>query len=86
MPMRPFLAGHAFDDDAVAAMGLAFDRACRAFELVDRENPVTKILAHKIIEAAQAGERDPDRLYEAVRRWATRREPLPDAGRPVKTA
>ncbi|HUI98054.1 MAG TPA: hypothetical protein VLX44_20015 [Xanthobacteraceae bacterium] len=86
MPMRPFLADHAFDDDVVAAMGIAFDRACRAFALVDKEDTVTKVLAQKIIEAAQTGERDPDKLYETVRRWATRRDAPPpgDAAPHVK--
>jgi hypothetical protein len=74
MPIRPFLAGHVFDDEVVAAMGIAFDRACRAFALVDKEDTVTSVLAQKIIEAAHAGERDPDKLYEAVRRWATGRD------------
>ena len=73
MPIRPFLAGHVFDDDVTAAMGKAFDQACRAFALVDKQDAVTNVLAQKIIEAARAGERDPDKLYEAVWRWATQR-------------
>jgi hypothetical protein len=71
MPIRPFLAGHVFDDDVLAAMGAALDRACQAFALVDKQDAVTSVLAQKIIEAACAGERDPDKLYEAVWRWAT---------------
>ena len=70
------MAGHVFDDDVVAAMGIAFDRTCRAFELLDKEDAVTTILAQKIIEAAQAGERDPDKLVEAVQRWAKRRDAI----------
>ena len=71
MPIRPFLAGRVFDDDVVAAMGAALDRACRTFALVDKQDAVTNVVAQKIIEAASAGERDPDKLYEAVWRWAT---------------
>jgi hypothetical protein len=85
MPIRRHLASHVFDDDVVSAMGMAFDHACRAFELRDKDDAVTAVLAQKIIEAAQTGERDPDRLYEAVRRWATQRGAAPDAGRPIRS-
>jgi hypothetical protein len=33
-----------------------------------RQDPITELLAKKIIEAALAGERDPDRLCEAALR------------------
>ena len=85
MPI-PFLAGQVFDDGAVAAMGIAFDRACRAFDLVDKDDAVASVLAQKIIEAAREGERDPDKLYKAVQHWATRRDvpARPGSGRRVK--
>lgn len=62
MPITPFLAGLDFDGDAARAMGLAFDKACATLGLADRSDPLTTIVASKIIDAARAGERDPDRL------------------------
>jgi hypothetical protein len=69
VPIRPFLFGPAFDHDTVAAMGIAFDRARRSFGLMGKDDALTKTVAQKIIEAAGAGERDPDKLYETVRDW-----------------
>jgi len=36
----------------------------RALRLADRADPVTEIIARKIIELAEQGERDPVRLRE----------------------
>lgn len=47
-------------------MGIAFDRACQALELADKSDPVTKLVANEIIDAATKGVRDPDRLYVAA--------------------
>jgi hypothetical protein len=73
MPIQPFQLGLAFDHETVAAMGIAFDRARRSFGLVGTDDGLTKIVAQTIIEAAGAGERDPDKLYETVRDWVMRR-------------
>jgi hypothetical protein len=58
-----------FDPEHLLAMGVAFDHACRSLRLSDTDDPLTKLIADKIIEAAQAGERDADRLYHSVMRW-----------------
>ncbi len=60
----------AFDPEQVRAMGAAFDQACRSLQLREIDDPLTKLIAGKIVEAAQAGERDPDRLYDSVMHWA----------------
>jgi hypothetical protein len=52
------------------AKGVAFEYACAAFRLADRSDPLTELVACKIIDAAKAGERDPDKLYDEVLRWA----------------
>jgi hypothetical protein len=62
--------GDVFDDAATRAMGFAFERACHSLGLADRSDPLTKLVAQKIIAAARDGERDPDKLHEAVLRWA----------------
>ncbi|HLH88886.1 MAG TPA: hypothetical protein VKX28_10530 [Xanthobacteraceae bacterium] len=53
-------------------MGVAFASACRSLGLTDTADPMTRIIAAKIIEAAKAGERDPVKLHEAVMLWAAR--------------
>jgi hypothetical protein len=47
-------------------MGVAFDNACRALRLSDRTDRATELVAKKIIELAQRGERDPHRLCSGV--------------------
>src|SRR4029077_1893595 len=39
-----------------------YESALRALELSDRYDPITEIIARRIIEAAQTGLRDPDSL------------------------
>ena len=66
MPIRPHLNGQRFNSDTIQVMGLAFEMALGALRLADRGDLANEVLAHKIIELAQAGERDPERLCEAV--------------------
>jgi hypothetical protein len=52
-------------------MGEVFEDVLKTLGLVDREDPVTTLIAHRLIELVQSGERDPVRLkqmtLEAVR-------------------
>jgi hypothetical protein len=66
LPITPFLKGQAFDPEATRAMGVAFDKARQALGLADRTDRATEIVAALIIESAQTGERDPDRLCAAA--------------------
>jgi hypothetical protein len=66
MPIRPHLKGQKFDPETIRVMGLAFEMALVALRLADRGDLANEILAHKIIELAKAGERDPERLCEDV--------------------
>ena len=56
------LAGAAFDDRAVKAMAVAYEAVLLDLKLIDRDDPLTEIVANKIIECAATGERDADRL------------------------
>ena len=56
------LAGAAFDDRAVKAMAVAYEAVLLDLKLIDRDDPLTEIIANKIIECAATGERDADRL------------------------
>ena len=65
MPFNPFTEQGAFEPEATAAMGEAFDAACK--ELHDcREPKVRKLIAKRIIAAARRGELDPVRLRTAA--------------------
>jgi hypothetical protein len=63
----PFVrkTGIAFDDHATKAMGEAFEAACRALHDTGQPQIVYEVIAKRIIDAAQSGERDVDRLRDA---------------------
>jgi len=56
----------AFEPEAIATMTYAYADVCRALGLPDGDYPQTNVVAKKIIEFAQRGERDPARLRECV--------------------
>jgi hypothetical protein len=62
----PFVARGAFDPEALQAMGIAFDNACKALGLADRIDPVTETVALRIIELARTGIRDPEELERTM--------------------
>ena len=66
MPISRINANAAFDPQAVKALAAAYDAACAVLHVVDRADPRTTIVAKKIIEHAQQGERDPIRLRDLV--------------------
>jgi hypothetical protein len=45
-------------------MALAYEAVLLELELIARDDPLTEIIANKIIECAAAGERDVDRLRD----------------------
>jgi hypothetical protein len=64
MPIRVFLKyGHSFDDEAIRVMGLAFECARSALR-VSSDDALSAKLAANIIELAQTGERDADKLCD----------------------
>jgi hypothetical protein len=60
MPFDQLLVGCAFDTETIVVITEAFETACRDLRLTDRRDPITEVLALKIIEAAKTGERDPN--------------------------
>jgi hypothetical protein len=52
----------AFDPEHVATVVIVFDDVLEALGLVNRTDPVTTLVAQKVIELARAGVRDPIRL------------------------
>jgi hypothetical protein len=62
MPITPYLKGKVFPPEETRAMGIAFEQACKSLGLMDKSDPLTEIIAAKIIELAHRGEHDPERL------------------------
>jgi hypothetical protein len=62
MPITPFLAGQAFDPEAIENMSAGFVAACDALRLKVGDDPATRFVAEKVIEFAQRGIRDPNML------------------------
>jgi hypothetical protein len=71
MPIRGALQTRAFGPEDIETIAVAFEDALRELKLVDRSDPLTEIVAKKMIEIAEQGERDPlrlrDRTLRAVR-------------------
>jgi hypothetical protein len=67
MPITRFLQErHAFDPDDVKAMSEAFTDVCDALGLKERDDPVTRLVARRIIEQAERGVRSRSALYHLV--------------------
>jgi hypothetical protein len=66
MPINPFREQGAFEPEATAAMGEAFDNACKELCEVGQLEMVRKLVAQRIIAAARKGELNPVRLRAAV--------------------
>ena len=66
VPIRPLLKNHAFGPDEIRVLTTAFEDTLRTLRLTNRADPVAEIIARKIIELAQQGERDPVQLREYV--------------------
>jgi hypothetical protein len=64
MPIYALLQDCTFEADTVAAMAAAFEKACYSLGLAERTDPLRDLVARKVIEIAETGERDPERLCE----------------------
>ena len=58
MPINRLLAESKLGPNEIANLNRAFKRALRSLNLVDRNDPLTEILARKIIEIGATGVRD----------------------------
>jgi hypothetical protein len=50
----------------VTRLVTAYEATLKAFDLTDRNDPITELIARKIIEIAQTGVRDPLQLSRLV--------------------
>ena len=59
MPINRLLAGYQLEPEEVEILTAAFNRALRSLGDVDRNDPLTELIARKIIEIGATGVRDP---------------------------
>jgi hypothetical protein len=64
VPIGRLTKDGAFAPEEITLLTKVFEDACRTVGLTDPANPWRDIVAKVIIEAAQAGERDPGRLRD----------------------
>jgi hypothetical protein len=58
----------AFDEQSVKATATAYEAMLLELGLTDRTDPITTIVASKIVTICQLGERDPERICELALR------------------
>jgi hypothetical protein len=64
MPLHRLLNNHVFGPDEINVLAAAFEGALKTLRLTDRSDPATEMVAKKIIDLAQQGVRDPERLRQ----------------------
>jgi hypothetical protein len=60
------LQNRAFQPETIEVMSAAFENACRTLGLAERTDPLRNLVAEKIIECAQTGQRDVNRLRDSA--------------------
>ena len=66
MAIYRLLQNQAFDPDDIERMTVAYEAALQVLRLANRSDPLTEIVAERIIEIAQTGVRDPAKLCAAA--------------------
>jgi hypothetical protein len=64
VPITPFLGNREFDAETRRVMSVAFEMTRAALRLAHSNDAMSKIVADKIIELAESGERNPNVLCE----------------------
>jgi len=66
MPISSYLGDANVDPETKRVMGVAFEIICAALKVAAPNDELKPIIALKIIELAEAGQRDPNELSERV--------------------
>jgi hypothetical protein len=74
VPIRPYLAGRAFEPEVVAEMGIALERACGAMGLRYADDHVTRLVAQKVIQLVERGVVGADKISSQAIQELTGRE------------
>jgi hypothetical protein len=62
MAIYRMIRGSVFEPEAIEGMTAAYENALEVLQLTDRNDPITELVARKIIAIAEASETDPGRL------------------------
>jgi hypothetical protein len=62
MPILRLLQNSHLSEEDVARLVEAYERTLRALGLVDRSDPITELVARKVIEISRSGVRNPARI------------------------
>jgi hypothetical protein len=69
MHIRPYLDGHTFDAETLRLLGIAFEITRDGLKVEEWDEPGMAVIAGKLIELAEQGERDSERLAEDALAW-----------------
>jgi hypothetical protein len=64
MPIYRLLQNMPMGPEEISCLTTAYEETLRTIGLVDRNDPITEMIAKKIIEISQRGVRDPTQLSE----------------------
>jgi hypothetical protein len=64
MAVHPMISSRSFGPDLIAAMTAAYELALTSLGMVDRNDPVTELVAKSIINVTSTGERDPQKIMQ----------------------
>jgi hypothetical protein len=62
MAIYRLLKGSPLEPEQIKSLVAAYEKTLRKFGLVDRDDPITEMIARKIVEIAQTGVHDPAQL------------------------
>jgi hypothetical protein len=62
MTIYRLLKGSPLEPEQIRSLVAAYERTLRKIGLVDRDDPITEMIARKIVEIAQTGVQDPVQL------------------------
>jgi hypothetical protein len=66
MAIYRLLRRHVFEPEDVRVLAVVYEDVLKTLGLVERKGPLTELVAKKLVELAQAGERDPECLKELI--------------------
>jgi hypothetical protein len=66
MAIYRLLRRHVFEPDDVRLLAAVYEDVLNIVGLVDRKDPLAELIARRVIQLAQAGDRDPQSLKDLV--------------------
>ena len=64
MAIYRLIANGSFEPHVIEAMTSAYEGALSDLQLIDRNDPLTELIAKAIVNVTSTGERDPERIKE----------------------